>query len=104
MPASSSITRMLPPVAPDANTGPEERFKDCSTSDMYRLPYERKLKVECCAGSDGAFDVNFARVLLNDPVGDRQAESRSASLPRPRSSLGGEERIVDALEMFRRNA
>src|SRR6266581_434042 len=48
--------------------------------------------------------MNLARVFLNDSVGDGQAQARSASLTWARRGLSGEERIVDALQVFRCNA
>ena len=43
-------------------------------------------------------------MLLNDAVGDRQAQSGALALSFARRGLGGEERVVDALDMFLRNA
>ena len=57
-----------------------------------------------CAGADRALDVNFAGVLLNDAVGDREAESGAAPVARSGSGLGGEEGIVDALQVLGRDA
>ena len=31
-----------------------------------------------CAGADGAFDVNFAGMFLNDAVGDGEAQAGAA--------------------------
>src|ERR1700684_272717 len=49
-------------------------------------------------------DANLSRMFLNDSVGDRKAESGTAGLPFARRSFRGEERIVDALDIFRRDA
>ena len=60
--------------------------------------------MEGCAGADGALDVNLAGVLLNDAVGDGEAEAGAALVARLGRGLGGEERIVDALEVLGRDA
>ena len=52
------------------------------------------------AGADGALDMNLAGVLLDDAVGDGKAKTGAAAVSRPGRGLGGEERIVDALEML----
>ena len=54
------------------------------------------MKRGACA--DRAFDMDFAGVLLNDAVADREAEAGAAFVAG--QGLGGEERIVDALEML----
>ena len=53
-----------------------------------------------CAGADCALDMNFAGVLLNDAVGNRESEPGAAPVAGPGGGLGGEERIVDALEVL----
>ena len=60
--------------------------------------------MEGCAGADGALDMNLARVLLNDSVGDGQAKSRATPFAWPGRGFGGEEGIVDALQVFRCDA
>ena len=60
--------------------------------------------MEGCAGADGALDMNLAGVLLNDAVGNGKAKAGAAPLAWSGRGLGGEERIVDALEMFGRDA
>src|SRR3974390_674047 len=52
-----------------------------------------------------AIDVNLARMLLNDAVGHRQAQPcASAVAAAGLLALGGEERIVDAVNVFLRDA
>jgi len=60
--------------------------------------------VEGCAGADGAFDVNFSGVFLNDAVGDGEPQAGAAAVAGPDHGLGGEEGIVDALEVLGRDA
>src|SRR5271165_914528 len=43
--------------------------------------------------------MDLASVLLNDAVGHRQSQSRTAAVPALRLVLGGEERIVDAVNV-----
>ena len=43
-------------------------------------------------------------MLLDDAVSDGQAQARAALLALLRSGLGGEERIVDALNVFLRDS
>ena len=59
--------------------------------------------MKSCAGADRAFDVNFAGVFLNNAVRNGEAKAGAAPLAK-QHVFGGEKRIVDALEMFRRNA
>src|ERR1035441_1496375 len=101
MEASSSMTRMLAPVklpvAADAETG---RFKGSSTSGMNGIPQQGKLEMKGCAGADGALDMDLAGVFLDDAVGDGEAEAGAAPVARLGHCFGGEERIVDALEIL----
>ena len=54
------------------------------------------------AGADGAFHMDLAGVLLNDAVRDGEAQAGAALVAR--LCLGGEEGIVDALQMLGRDA
>ena len=47
---------------------------------------------------------NLARMFLNDAVGDGKAEAGTAGLAFARRGLGGEEGIVDALDVLGGNA
>ncbi len=60
--------------------------------------------MKSCAGADGAFDVNFAGVFLDDAVGDGEAEAGAAAVAGLGRGFGGEEGIVDALEVLGRDA
>src|SRR3954466_7405042 len=103
IPASSSMTRMLalPEVLEERGA---DKFKGESTSGMDRIPRQRKLKMEGCAGADRALHVDFPRVFLDDAVGHGEAEPRAPLVPRLGSVFGGEERIVDALQVLGCNA
>src|ERR1700743_492197 len=57
-----------------------------------------------CAGAHGALDVNFSGMLLNDAVGDAEAEAGATLAVGSGDGFGGEERIVDTLEMVWRDA
>src|SRR5271168_4601659 len=71
---------------------------------MHCFPAQGKVQGKCCARAGTALYANFSRMFLNNPVGDGQAKSRAAALPFPRRSLSGEERIVNTLDVLRRNA
>src|ERR1035438_1592657 len=60
--------------------------------------------MEGCAGADRALDMNLARVFLNDAIGDRQTKPCAAPVSGLGSGLGGEERVIDAFQVLRRNA
>src|ERR1700733_1483641 len=75
-----------------------------AASDMDCLPAQGEIQSKGSTGSGMAFNPDFSRVLLDDSVGDRKAESRAAVLAFSRHVLRREKRIVDALDMFRRNA
>src|ERR1700704_1368592 len=68
-------------------------------SNSRRLPElgsdRGKLQVEASAAARPAMDLDGATMLLNDTVCDRQAEARPFA-----RSLGGEERIVDSVDML----
>src|ERR1700751_903526 len=102
MPASSSITR-IPAVEGFFEAATADKFKGESTSGMDRIPQQRKLKMEGCAGSNRALDADFPGMFLDDAVRHGEAESRAAPVSRFGSGLGGEERIVDTLQVLRRN-
>src|SRR5271165_558839 len=51
-----------------------------------------------------AVHMNLARMLLNDAVRYRQPEPRAAAVPGLGFVLGGEERIIDAVNVLLRDA
>ena len=57
-----------------------------------------------CAGANRALDMDLARVLLDDAVGDRKAKPGTAPVTRTRHGFCGEKWIVNPLQMLRRNA
>ena len=69
-----------------------------SLSDQGELHDERG------AAAGRAVDANLAGVLLNDSVGHRESQSGAAAVTGLRLVLGGEERIVDAMNVFLRDA
>ncbi len=75
-----------------------------ASSDIDSLPRQREIQIEGCALAGLALHPNLARMLLNDAVGHRQAQAGALALAFSRRGLGGEERIVDALDVFLRNA
>ena len=56
------------------------------------------------AGADGALHMNFSGMFLNDSIRDGKTEARSAAVARFGRGFGGEEGIVNALEMLGRDA
>ena len=56
--------------------------------------------MKSCAGADGALDMNLAGVFLDDAVGNGEAQASAAAVAGPGRGFGGEERIVDALEVL----
>src|ERR1039457_6718670 len=57
-----------------------------------------------CASANGALDMDFSCVLLNDAIGDAEPESSAAAVTWLGRGLGGKEWIVDALEVLRSDA
>src|ERR1035438_4232491 len=107
MAASSSMTRIrAKPLAraESPETAVADGFKGSSTSGMNGIPQQGKLELKGCAGADGAFDMNFAGVLLDDAVGDGKSQAGAAAVAGFGGGLGGEKRIVYALEVLRFDA
>src|SRR5579863_526620 len=71
---------------------------------MYRFPQQREFKVEGCAGADGAFDMNLACVLLNNPVGNGKSKTCSTPLAWSGRGFCREKGVINALQMFGCNA
>src|SRR5581483_475783 len=74
-----------------------------AASDIDSLPQHWEIEVKGGALLGRAFDVNLAGVLLNDSVGHRKAQA-GAALPILRRSFRGEERIVNAMNVFLRDS
>src|SRR5208337_307176 len=107
MPASSSTTRIeATGEFPLLAAAESDAFKVSSSSvpglSMNRIPQQGKLKVKGCAGADRAFHMNFPGMFLDDAVTDSEAETGAP--PVAGNVFGGEEGIVDALEVLGRDA
>src|SRR5215468_10110299 len=72
-----------------------------AASDIDGLPGQRKIQVERSPLAGTTLHANLARVLLDDPVCNRQAQPGTALLACLRCSFCGEERIVDPRDVFR---
>src|ERR1700682_93965 len=94
MSASSSTTRMRAFV----ESG-ELGTSGGSLSDMNGFSGERQLDMEAGAGAGPAIHFYGAPMFAHDSVSNRESES-GAFL----GALGGEERVVDAGHVFRRDA
>src|SRR5208282_107868 len=77
---------------------------DIVTSDMDCLPHQRKIQGEGGAFARAALHADIARVFLDDAVGYRKSKTGTAILALRGRRLGGEKWIVDALNVFLRNA
>src|SRR5580698_2090659 len=73
------------------------------SSGIYRGPCGsqgyRQLQTETCAAVRAVGNFDRAAMLLNDTVGHREPEARAFM-----RALGGEERIVDAAQVLRRDS
>src|SRR5690242_16142003 len=94
------MMRIVPAVTPSWALGGRET----TTSDIDRLSNHWEFHEKLRALSGLAFDANLSRVLLDDAVGHREAKAGAAAVALLRPVLGGEERIVDPVNVFRRNA
>src|SRR5258707_13710434 len=99
MAASSSMMRTLP--CPDRTPG-FDPLEMTAASDIDSLSHQRELQIEPCAFVRRALYANLARVLLNDSVGQRQAQPGAAALPFLRRIVGCKEWIVTALHVVLR--
>src|SRR5882724_10920072 len=102
MAASSSIIN-TEPADEDAASFIMRRGMIAS-SDSDGLLHQREIQIEGGTTAGLAFHSNLPRMLLNNAVGHRQAQARSFTLAFTRRGFGGEEWIVDALDMLLRNA
>src|ERR1700677_5202837 len=60
----------------------------------------RELQLEGCAHAKLAFYMDLSGVLLHDAVGDRESKPGTFVLALLRLRLGGEERVVDTMEVL----
>src|SRR5438270_8699376 len=98
MPASSSIIR----IEPMLETWVRGRVKTAG-SDIDCLSHW-KFQLERGSLASLRVHADLACMLLNDSVSDRQAEARAARLAFTRNVLGGKERVINLVDMLRRNA
>src|SRR5580700_5210126 len=73
-----------------------------AASDIDSLPGQRKIQIEPRAFPGTALDPNLPRMFLNDSVTHRQSQPGAPRLALARR-FGGEEGIVNALDVFLRN-
>ena len=71
--------------------------------NMDRLPAEWEIQSESGTGARMAFHANFACVFLDDAVSNGKAQAGAARLAFARRRLGGEERVVDPLNVLGSN-
>src|SRR5664280_205452 len=79
-------------------------MRPTASSGIDRLSHHGKLHDECRALTGRAVDANLAGMFLDDTVGHRQSQPCATAVSRLRFVLGGEERIVDAMDMLLRNS
>src|SRR5713101_7679843 len=79
-------------------------ISDTASSDMDSLSDQREIQGEGGAFARAALHADTPRVFLDDAVGDRKSKTRAAILAFRGRRLGSEKWIVDALNVFLRNA
>src|ERR1700687_4498453 len=77
---------------------------DNANSDMDFLPDQREIQGEGGSFARAALHADIARMFLNDAVSDRKSKTGAAILALRGRRLGREKWIVDALNVFLRNA
>src|SRR5437762_5482805 len=77
-----------------------------TASDMHSLScsHHGKFQMEGCAFARPALHTNLPGMFLNDAVSDRESEARAALRSRAIGRFCGEKGIVNALDVFLRNA
>src|SRR5437762_647965 len=110
MAASSSMMRMEPSEPPGITSLVSCLGTSCSLTALCidGLPSgdwdHREIEMELGASAGLALNADLAGVLLNDAVGDGKSEAGAAALAGAVGGLGGEERVVDARDVFGRDA
>src|SRR5579872_3577346 len=104
MEASSSMMSTAGAEVPSSTEGWRLRrtLSDMDSLPIFRL-HDGEFEMECRAFAGRALNVNFASVLLNNAVCDREAEACAAALAAAIGHLGGEKRIVDAGDVLGRD-
>src|SRR5256885_119397 len=106
MAASSSMMRMEPSEAPGITSPVSCLGTSCSLTALCidGLPSgdwdHREIKMELGAGAGLTLNADLAGVLLDDAVGVGERESGAATLARAVGGVRGEERVVDAGDVF----
>src|SRR5512135_2868669 len=85
--------------APRQRAGAAPRVTNFGSS-VDRLANQGELQVERGAFPRTAFHGDFAGMFLNDAVGDGESQAGAAGLAVARRILGGEERIVNAVNVL----
>src|SRR5579864_213830 len=75
-----------------------------AASDIDGLPGQGKIQVKRRAFAGPTLHANLARMLLDNAIGNRQAQPCAPLLACLGGCFRGKERIVDAGYVFRRNA
>src|SRR5262249_50255463 len=88
--ASSSTIRMRPRA--------ESKSSWTFLLDIHRLRHQRELETEAGSGALPAFHFDMSRMFFHYAIGDSQTEACPFF-----GTLGGEERIVDAGQVLRRD-
>src|SRR5580658_318009 len=103
--ASSSMMSTAPAMPGVLFIGGREMT---AVSDIFRLwsclAAQGKIQSEGGSCARLAFYANFARMLLDDAIGDRKPKAGAARLTLARRSFRGEKRVVNTLDMLGRNA
>src|ERR1700722_7660669 len=74
-----------------------------AASDIDSLPGQREIEIKARAFAGTALHANLPRMFLDDSVTHRQAQARAPWLALARR-LGGEEPIIDALNVLLRDS
>src|SRR5579864_1898832 len=98
MPASSSMIRIEPPLETSVRGRVKTAASDIDCLSHWKFQLERGALARLRVHAD------LACMLLNDSVRDRQSKARAARLAFTRNVLGGKERVINLVDMLRRNA
>src|SRR5580704_6637456 len=75
-----------------------------AASDIDGLPSQREIQIERGAFARPTLDANLARMLLDDAVGNREAQAGTPVLALANCGFSSEERIVNPIDVFGSNA
>src|ERR1700761_1265024 len=88
----------------EANSSSAEAVRLIAASGTDRLPDHGKFHDECGSAAGHAVDANLTGMFLNDAVGHGESQACAARVAGFGFVLGGEERIVDTMNVLLRNA